>query len=217
MKIQQNRAVLCVFVRLAVVALALASFSYAQNTGVISGIVTDPTKAVVPAASVTIVNEDTGVTIWTGKTNGSGVYRAPSLGPGRYRIAVEASGFKTATVSGVNLTVDQRSDINVALSPGAVAESITVEGDVAGQLATDSSSLGSVINTGQVQDLPLPSRNIMNLALADPGHIVRRRRHRYQRQPAFHQRQPHRQQRVHGGRHLGGFRLDGRRPDAAAL
>ncbi len=165
MKIQQNHAVLCAFALL----LALASFSYAQNTGVISGVVTDPSKAVVPAAAVTIVNEDTGVNIWTGKTNGSGVYRAPSLAPGRYRIAVEASGFKTATISGVNLTVDQRADINVALSPGAVAESITVEGDAAGQLATDSSSLGNVINTSQVQDLPLPSRNIMNLLSLTPG------------------------------------------------
>ena len=169
MKTGQNHAVLCAVARLSALILALACLALAQNTAVISGTVTDSTKAVVPEATVTLVNEDTGVTIWTGKTNGSGVYRAPSLAPGRYKVTVEAAGFKSATVSGVNLVIDQRSDISVTLAPGAVAESITVEGDVVGQLATDSSSLGGVINTSQVQDLPLPSRNIMNLLSLTPG------------------------------------------------
>ena len=155
--------------RLAVLALVLGPATFAQNTGVISGTVTDPTKAVVAGATVTVTNADTGVTVFRGKTNGSGVYRAPNLGAGRYDIAVEASGFKRATVSGVNLAVDQRSDVGVMLETGAVAESITVNGDVAGQLATDSSSVGSVITTSQVEDLPMPNRSIMNLLSLTPG------------------------------------------------
>lgn len=167
---KQNRVVLRGFARLAMLLWALgAPFAFAQNTGVISGTVTDPSKAVVPNATVTIVNPDTGVTVWHGKTNGSGVYRAPSLGAGRYTIAVEAPGFKRASVTDVNLAVDQRADVGVTLETGAVAESITVEGDAAGQLATDSSSLGNVINTSQVQNLQLPSRNILNLLSLTPG------------------------------------------------
>src|SRR4051812_17617326 len=80
----------------------------AQNSGVISGTVTDSTQAVIPNAQVTIVNADTGVTVWRGVTNESGVYRAPQLRAGRYNVAVEMPSFKRADVNGVNLAVDQR-------------------------------------------------------------------------------------------------------------
>ena len=152
-----------------VVLFLLPCLCFAQLNGVISGTVTDPSKSVVPNANVTVTNADTTVTAWRGKTNESGLYRAPNLGPGRYNIAVEAQGFKRATVNGVALAVDQRSDISVSLETGALAESITVEGDAAGQLATDSSSLGNVISTSQVANLPLPSRNILNLLSLTPG------------------------------------------------
>src|SRR5262249_35749711 len=74
-----------------------------------------------------------------------------------------------AQISGINLTVDQRAAINVTLQLGAVEESITVAGQTAGQLATESSSLGNTINTTQVQNLPLPSRNILNLLSLTAG------------------------------------------------
>ncbi len=138
-------------------------------TGTISGTVTDSTEAIVPSAAVTIVSADTGITAWRGVTNESGVYRAPSLLVGRYDVIVELQGFKRATVSGINLTVDQRAAINVRLEPGAVTESITVAGQTAGQLATESSSLGNTINTSQVQNLPLPNRNILNLLSLTAG------------------------------------------------
>lgn len=132
-------------------------------TGVISGIVTDPTKAVVPGATVTIANSDTGVVSWTGSTNQSGVYRAPALPVGRYNVSVQKEGFRREGVTGVNLSVDQRASINITLQPGRVTESVTVNGTTAGQLATDTSSIGNVINPSQVENLPLPSRNILNL------------------------------------------------------
>jgi len=161
-----NRNVLVRFLFLCL----LTSRLIAQNpTGVISGTVTDSSGAVIPKASVTISNAATGVLAWQGRTNDSGVYRAPALPVGRYNVAVEFAGFKKAGVSNVALDVDQRSDISVKLEPGAAAETITVNGDAAGQLATDSSSLASVINTSQVENLPLPSRNILNLLSLTPG------------------------------------------------
>src|SRR5579859_7137273 len=105
-------------------------------TGTISGVVTDSTEAVVPNAAVTINNADTRVTVWRGMTNESGLYRAPALPVGRYDVIVELQGFKRADVAGINLTVDQRATINVTLQPGAVAESVTVSGQTAGQLST---------------------------------------------------------------------------------
>ncbi len=66
-------------------------------TGVISGTVSDPTKAAIGAAAVTITNADTRVVAWTGKTNAAGVYRAPDLPAGHYNLAVTAAGFKRAS------------------------------------------------------------------------------------------------------------------------
>jgi Carboxypeptidase regulatory-like domain/TonB dependent receptor-like, beta-barrel/TonB-dependent Receptor Plug Domain len=138
-------------------------------TGMISGTVSDSSGAVVPSAMVTIVNADTGVTVFQGATNESGLYRAPSLPVSRYDVIVELPGFKRVQISGINLTVDQRAAINVTLQLGAVEESITVAGQTAGQLATESSSLGNTINMTQVQNLPLPNRNILNLLSLTAG------------------------------------------------
>jgi hypothetical protein len=160
-----SRVLLCCFA-----AIGFGSFAWAQSlTGIISGTVTDPTKAPVAAAVLTITNADTGVNAWTGKTNESGVYRAPDLPVGRYNLAVEAAGFKHMQVSNFTLSVDQRADIDVTLQLGAVAETVTVEGSSAGQLATETASLGNTITPSQLEDMPLPSRAVLNLLILTPG------------------------------------------------
>src|SRR5436190_1206369 len=151
------------------IVLVLPSAVFAQNNGVISGVVTDPTQAVVPNAAVTIVNADTDLTVWRGKTNESGVYRAPELRAGAYNVSVTMQGFKQAAINGINLAVDQRASIDVTLQPGGVTESVTVVGTTEGQLATETASLGNVINPSQVEALPMPSRNILNLLSMTPG------------------------------------------------
>lgn len=157
-----NRVVVCSLLSVCILFSQVLS-------GTISGVVSDSTQAVVPNAAVTIVNADTGVTAWHGVTNESGVYRAPGLPVGRYNVSVQLQGFKRQDVSGINLATDQRAGINLTLQPGAIAEQINVVGDTAGQLATDSSSISNVITTSQVQDLPLPSRNILNLLSLTAG------------------------------------------------
>ncbi len=153
-----------------VLAILLGSLAWAQGvTGVISGTVTDPSKSPIAGATVTIANADSGVTVYTGQTNTSGVYRAADLPVGRYNLNVAANGFKTQQISDIHLTVDERADISVGLQVGAVAETVTVEGSTEGQLATDTSSLGNTITPSQVQDLPLPSRNVLNLLALTPG------------------------------------------------
>jgi hypothetical protein len=138
-------------------------------TGIISGTVTDATKAPVAGADVIITNADTGVKAWNGKTNESGVYRAPDLHVGRYSIDVSAPGFKHQQVSNIQLLVDQRANIDIALEVGQVSESVKVEGSTAGQLATETASLGNTITPSQLQDLPLPSRSPYNLLALTPG------------------------------------------------
>jgi Carboxypeptidase regulatory-like domain/TonB-dependent Receptor Plug Domain/TonB dependent receptor len=151
-------------------AIAFGSFAWAQSlTGIISGTVSDPTKAPVAGAGVTITNADTNVNVWTGKTNESGIYRAPDLPVGHYKLGVEAAGFKQTQISNITLTVDQRADIDVTMQLGAVAETVTVEGSSAGQLATETASLGNVITPSQIQDMPLPSRAVLNLLALSAG------------------------------------------------
>ncbi|HTW63709.1 MAG TPA: TonB-dependent receptor [Bryobacteraceae bacterium] len=149
--------------------IVFATLAWSQGvTGVISGIVTDP-KGAISGATVIITNADTGGTTWTGKTNGAGVYRAPDLPAARYDVTVTAAGFKRQEVSGVELAVDPRADIPFLMQVGEVAETITVQGSMEGQLASDSSSLGNTITPSQLQDLPLPSRNVLNLLALTPG------------------------------------------------
>src|ERR1700678_34408 len=162
-----SRLLLCCFASL---AIFFGSVAWAQSlTGIISGTVTDPTKAPVAGAGISITNADTNVKVWTGKTNESGVYRAPDLPVGQYKLAVEAAGFKQTQISNITLSVDQRADIDVTLQLGGVAETVTVEGSAAGQLATETASLGNVISPSQLQDMPLPSRAVLNLLILTPG------------------------------------------------
>lgn len=154
------------FLAFVVTTLALVAQSV---TGNISGTVTDSTNSPLSGATVTVTNADQGTVAWTGKTNDSGIYRAPSLPVGRYNVAFEAPGFKKRQISQVNLSVDQRADISASLELGAVTETVTVSGSAEGQLATDTASVGGTITPSQVQALPLPNRNILNLLTLTPG------------------------------------------------
>jgi hypothetical protein len=166
MKIGTCRTWLCGFL----FVFASTAAAWAQGvTGTISGVVSDPTKAAVEGATVTITNTDTGAPVWTGKTNSSGVYRAPDLPVGNYTIGVQATGFKHEQVARFPLSVDQRADIPVTLQVGEVTQTVDVEGSTQSQLATDTSSLGNTITPSQVQDLPLPSRAVLNLLALTPG------------------------------------------------
>jgi hypothetical protein len=131
-----------------------------EITASLSGTVTDTSGAVVPNAAIRATHANTGVVAYQGVTNSSGVYSAPSLPVGPYRLTAEAPGFKKAEITGIHLQVDQRARINITLSPGEVAETITVVGEGLGQIEAESSSVGAVINTSQVKDLPMPPPNV---------------------------------------------------------
>lgn len=134
----------------------------------ISGLVTSA-KTVIGGASVTIVNADTGLPAWASKTNAAGVYRALNLPAGRYNLSVTAPGFKRQQVDGIELSIDQKANIPIVLQRGEAVESVTVEGGLQGQLAFDNSSVSHAITPSELQSLPLPSRNTLNLLALTPG------------------------------------------------
>src|SRR4026209_660773 len=136
-------------------------------SGTILGTVTDSSGSVIPGAKVTIVNEGTGLTR-TLQADTRGEFPAPSLPTGHYTVIAELTGFKTLTLSNIELGVDQRARIDLKLEVGAMTESVSVEA-TSPLLQTSSSELGTTVTTAQIEALPLNGRNFVNLTRTLPG------------------------------------------------
>ncbi len=136
-------------------------------SGTILGTVTDSSGAVMAGAKITVVNEGTGLTRnLTADSNGE--FTAPSLPTGRYTLIAEVAGFKTLTMSNIELGVDQRARIDLKLEVGTVSESVTITGE-SPLLQTSSSELGTTVTDEQIEKLPLNGRNFVNLTRTIPG------------------------------------------------
>jgi hypothetical protein len=130
--------------------------SQAQN-GEIAGTITDPNGAAVSKTSVTVRNLETGTTR-IATTDESGVYRFPLLPLGTYRVTVEVSNFRRFVRDGITLATGQAAPVNIQLVPGDVEETVTVSGD-ASVADTGKTEIGRVMNTREVQNVPLIARN----------------------------------------------------------
>ncbi|HET7207387.1 MAG TPA: TonB-dependent receptor, partial [Terriglobales bacterium] len=141
---------------------------YAQKiTGTISGVVTDPSGAVVPGATVEITNTGTGL-VRNAVTNDMGEYTAPDLPNGVYRIVVKQASYKESVTSNVELHVASTALVNVQLQLGSTTEQVTVEANAI-TVQTDSAQLGEVVVGKQVTELPLNGRNFVGLTQIQPG------------------------------------------------
>ncbi|HSD45560.1 MAG TPA: TonB-dependent receptor [Pyrinomonadaceae bacterium] len=140
------------------------------TTGTLTGLVTDPQGAIVSGATITLTNSETRVESRT-TSNDQGEFVFPQVPPGRYTLGVEATNFKKALATDLVVEVGVTSRTTVVLEVGSVTEQVTI---TATQDIVNSSSptLTSVINTRQVQDLPLPTRNPLDLAGLQPGVAV---------------------------------------------
>ena len=109
----------------------------------ITGRITDPKKAIITDATVTVINTGTGIR-YQGLTNETGEYYVSNLPPGRYRIEVEKLGFKAVIQSGVVLHVQDAVEVNFDMMLGSASESVTVAGE-SSPLDTESSTVGTVV------------------------------------------------------------------------
>lgn len=136
------------------VALALTVSGMAQSShGALAGTVTDPTGAVIPGAKVLVVDAATGVKSQTLSTS-AGDYKFTELPVGNYTVTTTAPGFATATATGVLVSINSTSALNVKLKIGAETENVTV--DASGQrLETETSDIGGTVSNKQIEDLPL--------------------------------------------------------------
>ena len=137
------------------------------TTSRLSGAVTDPQGAMILGAAVTVVNEATGAK-FTATTSAAGDWDVPSLDIGSYRVTVSARGFKTAVMPHVVLEVNTPGTVNVKLELGAVTETVTVSTG-AQIMETESATVTSTLTGRQIDELPFPSRNALDLAINQVG------------------------------------------------
>ncbi|MGD1024000.1 MAG: TonB-dependent receptor [Candidatus Sulfotelmatobacter sp.] len=141
-----------------------------EVTATITGSVTDPTGAPLVGASVVARDVDRGTTYAT-KTNGDGVFNLQRLPVGTYEIKVTAAGFRTAQQSAVTLVLDQIARFAFQLQVKSVTEVMEVI-DQAPTLQTDTAQVGTVIDARTNDNLPLASRNFVQLTLLSPGALT---------------------------------------------
>src|ERR1700693_2223338 len=148
---------------LAVLALVSGTLAYGQaDTATIVGTVHDSSGAVIPGGTITVTATDTG-TKTVARTDSSGNFVVTPLRIGNYSVAVEAPGFKTETHSGIVLEVQDRVRVDFTMQVGAVSDTVIVQ-EAVPVIQTESSSLGSVVASQQITDMPLNGRDYTQLA-----------------------------------------------------
>jgi hypothetical protein len=139
----------------------------AQSDGSISGLVSDPTGAAVPAATVSIRNTETGVERIL-STDADGRFNAPSLSVGSYDVKVEKSGFRSGVKGAVVLVLGQREDLSFVLQIGDVHQTVEVPANP-GVVVVTTEDISGLVGERQVKELPLNGRSYDQLLTLNPG------------------------------------------------
>ena len=140
----------------------------AQEAGAsVTGKITDPSGAAVVNATVTLRDVDRGDVFRT-QSNEEGVYNLPRVPIGQYELRVEASGFQTAVRPAFALQLNQAAKVDIALAIGQVSQQMEVT-DAAPLLQTETTQVGTVMESNAIASLPLETRNYNQLTLLVPG------------------------------------------------
>src|SRR4051794_13662788 len=154
-------------VTMSLAALLLAAPAMSQSFyGSLIAVVKDAQGALIPGASVVLVNTATNDRR-EGVSGGDGTYPFVNLVPGTYRLEVELTGFQRYVRDGIQVNVQSAPRIDAALQLGNLSETIQVTG-AAPLLQTQNASVGSVVGSRAVQELPLNGRNVLNLIAVAP-------------------------------------------------
>jgi Carboxypeptidase regulatory-like domain/TonB-dependent Receptor Plug Domain len=148
---------------------AIGSSAYAQTfRGTVLGSVTDSSGLAVSGATVTVKNTGTGL-LRTVTTGDDGSYSVPELPIGTYSVTVERSGFKLGLVNGISVEVSIERRADVILQPGDVSQTVEVSGDTLPQVESTSNTLGGIIESTVVTNLPVNGRDYQKLVFLVPG------------------------------------------------
>lgn len=150
----------------AILFMFVAIVSAQEFRATITGSVTDPNGAFIPGATITVKNVDTNITT-TVKTNDDGAYTISTLMPGKYNVSAAGTGFKTSSRENLEVRVDDRLTVDFKLEIGSEAEVTVVAGEEI--LERGTVSTGILINSRQVEELPLPEGAVFTLVTQSPG------------------------------------------------
>lgn len=151
-------------------ALCITPRAFGQANASFTGTVTDKSGSVIAGASVTVLSQDTGATR-SAITDDAGHYLIPLLPVGIYTLRVEYKGFQTSERKDVKLQVDEGRELDFSLQPASVSSQVEVSAtEVA--VETTNGSLGQVITSQEVAELPLNGRDFVQLANLTPGTIT---------------------------------------------
>lgn len=157
-------------IRLMIFAILSCALAAAQDArGRISGRVLDPSGSTVPAVTVAVTNTKTGVRV-AATTNDAGMYDILYLQPGVYDLSATVTGFKSYERKALEVRVGDQLAVDISLQVGETTESITVSGQPS-LLETSTASVGRVVDSRRIVDLPLPGGNALSLARLAPGVI----------------------------------------------
>ncbi len=136
------------------------------DQGSITGIITDSSGSAVVGASLTLVNEETGLS-FSRKTGSSGNYLFSPIKIGTYTLTVSAPSFETLKQENIHVNVSQTVGLNLSLKPGVVADTVTVTSTP--ELQTEEASTGQVFTAKTIDETPLNGRNYVFIAQLTTG------------------------------------------------
>ncbi|MBL8239259.1 MAG: carboxypeptidase regulatory-like domain-containing protein [Bryobacterales bacterium] len=147
--------------------LLAASFAFGQTTTSVTGLVTDPSGAVVPNASIELNNIENGTRRET-TTDANGSYSVPQLTPGTYRLSAKATGFSSAVINELRFLVNTPATVNIKLEVGTITDTVSVSAEAI-ELNTVDASVGNSFGTKPILQLPFEARNVAGLLSLQPG------------------------------------------------
>ncbi len=153
-----------------VVLLALPARSQTAGAGTITGTITDSSQAVIPGANVTVTDTDTGI-VHTYTANSAGIYVAPFLQPGHYRVNASGAGFGAVEARNLNLLVGQTLTIDLTLAVQSAATTVEVSSDTP-ILNVEQTEVSQVVDQAIIQNLPVNGRNWSDFVLLTPNVVA---------------------------------------------
>ena len=141
--------------------------AFGQSTSSLRGVIRDASGAAVPESAVTLTDKSTGA-MRKALSDATGLYQFLQVPPGTYDLMIEKTGFSVLTRKDITLEVNVPATLDCVLEVGAVGSSVSVEAE-ASQVNTVDGTLGNAFAQKQIQDLPLQTRNVVELLSIQPG------------------------------------------------